>query len=322
MRSSKLNTKLQISQVGCSIIDTPNVPAVKLDTLAQLRKRRQAKVYTLDKVKELIALADRPNSVVSPLQKSYKLSFWCCNEIEKHGDKITSKYCKQRWCFVCNRIRTAKLINAYKPVFEEISDLRFVTLTCPNVPADMLHDELERLKDCFTRIKDRLRKQGVKIRGVRKTEITYSQEREDYHPHFHILMEGALQSERLVQEWLKENSGAESWCQDNKEADGNSLVEIFKYVSKIKDNTAIVNDTIFQAVAGKRLVQAFGDVKQVSEDIEKEDLIAQADDTLSDGVYIWNDTTEDWYSMATGESILELIADSVPKAFQLLHNTS
>ena len=91
---------------------------VLLDTLAQLRtetpskppvtlvKRAKAKFLTNGLSFPLIDLN-------SPLKKSYWLTWHCTSVLLQEGQKITSRYCNNRWCIVCNRIRTAKLINGY-----------------------------------------------------------------------------------------------------------------------------------------------------------------------------------------------------------------
>ena len=55
----------------------------------------------------------------STIRKSYQNSFHCCDEMYQADGKITSKYCKNRWCPQCQRIRMGALINAYAPRLEK-----------------------------------------------------------------------------------------------------------------------------------------------------------------------------------------------------------
>jgi len=66
----------------------------------------------------------------SILKKSYWNTFHCCGQLAvmKSG-KVTSSYCKNRWCLVCNSIRTAQLIIKYKPILKEWDEKVMVTLT-------------------------------------------------------------------------------------------------------------------------------------------------------------------------------------------------
>lgn len=208
---------------------------------------------------------------------------------------------------MCNRIRTAKLINGYKPVLEALPELRFVTLSRRNIPGYKLKGEIKSLIADFRRIRDRLRKQKILLRGVRKLEITYNDKTNEYHPHFHCIISGEMEANIIVQEWLNDNATASYKAQDNKPADEGSLAEVFKYVSKIAGNSAQANDTIFQAVAGVRLVQSMGGVKQISEDIET--LTAEVCE-LSDDLFTWvNDDnySGDWYSVSSGIALLDLV---------------
>ncbi|RZJ94649.1 MAG: hypothetical protein EOO60_02595, partial [Hymenobacter sp.] len=63
----------------------------------------------------------------SPLQKAYKLSTSCAGELVEKPGKITSMYCGCRWCIVCSRIRTGKLINGYMPAIEQMAEKWFLT---------------------------------------------------------------------------------------------------------------------------------------------------------------------------------------------------
>jgi hypothetical protein len=72
-------------------------------------------------------------------RKSYWNMFHCTATLEKVGDKVTARYCKNRTCMVCNSIRTAQNINTYEPVLEAWKEEMFmVTLTVPNCKGELL----------------------------------------------------------------------------------------------------------------------------------------------------------------------------------------
>jgi len=274
-----------------------------LDKLEQLRKRQIAKGYTNKLIKGLLRID-------SPLHKSYERSLHCSEVLIQKEGKLTSRYCGHRWCYICNRIRTAKLINGYGPVLDKLPELRFITLSRPNVRGDMLKAEIKSLTSAYRRIRDRLRKHKILLKGVRKLEITYNHKTKDYHPHFHCIISGELEAEILVQAWLLDNTTADIKAQDNRPADANSMKEIFKYVSKFADNSAEVNDVIFKAVRGVRMVQSMGGIKQINEDIET--LTAEAYE-LADDVFIWDDASGgDWFSVNTGIALTDLLKVELP----------
>jgi hypothetical protein len=103
-----------------------------LKSLETLTRRAKAKFITSGLIFPLIDLN-------SDLKKSYWLTWHCTSVLLQDGQKITSRYCNNRWCIVCNRIRTAKMIKNYYPVIKsEIQDGYFVTLTIPNVQGQRL----------------------------------------------------------------------------------------------------------------------------------------------------------------------------------------
>lgn len=81
----------------------------KIDTL---QKKQWTKFISKNFASILIKW--NPNS---KLIKSYKNTFFGCADtlLVADNENLTTTYCKNRWCGVCNRIKTAKSINAYLP---------------------------------------------------------------------------------------------------------------------------------------------------------------------------------------------------------------
>lgn len=251
-------------------------PQKNLDTLAQLRKQIRNKFITNGLVYRLVDLE------FSTMRKSYWNTFHCNRVIDQEGKKLSGKYCNNRWCNACNRIRTANLMNGYMPQLEKLYDKHFVTLTIPNVKASELKDAIELMHKRFKQLRDRMRKQGRPVIGLRKLECTYNRQRNDYHPHFHLIVENAHVAKCITHDWLAYYPGTRERAQDYKPADNNAVKELFKYFSKMittqKDETGSVIDrgfhpesldVIFTAMKGKRVFQPMG-IKKVSEDVENE----------------------------------------------------
>ncbi len=289
--------------------DKNDVPNPLLDKLAQLRKnkvekfkkRAKSKYITMGFLSDLIALK-------SSLEKSYKNTWFCVKELiyDHEKSKITGKYCNNRWCLVCNRIRTGKLINGY---FAEISGFKqkfMVTLTIPNVSEIGLKPSIKEMNRTFRKILDIARKRGLKINGIRKTECTYNFKTETFHPHYHLIVDGKLQSEFIIHEWLKRYPNANRKAQDLRVADDNSIKELFKYFTKIvtrsKEQTKNEYpifikplDAINRAFYGMRVFQPFGEVKKQNEDIE--DIQSENLEFAFDGnIWEWVQTESDWVS--------------------------
>lgn len=240
----------------------------------------------------------------SDLRKSYFNTFYCCDNLIQTGKKITGKYCNNRWCLVCNRIRTAKLINGYKNVLQELPDKRFVTLSRPNVKASDLREEIQYLLLVITKIRKSLTYRKTPIVGIRKLECTYNPVTNTYHPHFHFIVSGQNISSLLLAEWLKENKTANISAQDDRPANDDSVMELFKYFTKIVTKDAIyidALDVIFRSMYGLRTFQPMGISKNVSEDIEEIRAEIYAD--LEERETIWSWIETDWIDKSTGECL-------------------
>jgi len=307
------NLVQNITQIN---IQRDNIPPL-LDTLAQphtkseskhtnslktYKKRARAKYLSRGLVLELVKLN-------SSLKKSYWNTFHCSNVILQDGQKLTTTYCNNRWCIVCNRIRTAKLIKGYLPELKKMEDPQFVTLTIPNMSGEDLESSINKMTKELIKIKNLFyQRRTFQINGVRKIECTHNEATDLYHPHFHIVLDGEDVGEALIQEWLSRFPEANRGAQDIRKADENSMIELFKYTTKLttknkvtrdEDKTTIeVNpkalDTIFQALYKKRTFQSMGWVKMVSEDVEEVD--AQIVEDIEEGIDVWQWEQEasDW----------------------------
>lgn len=282
-----------------------------LDTLAQpgtnhpkkvvnpFVKRAVAKYKT---VEIILPLSD----LDSPLKKAYWNTFYCVHELKQEGKKIIGHYCNNRWCIVCNRIRTAKLINGYLPVIrKEIPNPFFVSLTVPNVSGPDLQRSIEDITRTSIKINDTFRhRRDFRLKGIRKIECTYNEKHKDFHPHLHYLVESKLAADQLVEYWLKDYPDADKRGQDVRPADQNSLIELFKYSTKItakaKDNAEAL-DVIFKALYKKRVFQPIG-LKKVSVSEDVDEIQAQEVDALQSDVdfWYWQQEAKDWLN-SSGE---------------------
>jgi plasmid rolling circle replication initiator protein Rep len=231
------------------------------------QKRARAKAFTNSYLFDLIDLK-------SPLVKSYWNTYHCSRTILQEDRKFTAKYCNNRWCLTCNRIRTAKMINGYSSSIEQFDNPQFVTLTIPNVKAKDLRIAIEEMNVALMHIRRNLKKTyKINLKALRKYESTYNLRTNTFHPHFHLIVEGKDTSDLLVDLWLKQFTKADRKAQDVRLASETSLTELCKYFTKIiaKDNdyNPRALDIMFRAVKGKRTFQPIGIRKDVSEDVDE-----------------------------------------------------
>lgn len=253
----------------------------------------------------------------SPLAKKYDATLFCSSVLEQDGNKLRSRFCNNRWCNICNRIRTAKLIKGYGAAIDSMLDPRFVTLTVPNVPATELRAEIRRMISEFRKIQELRRKHKKPlIRGIRKLEVTYNPDLQNFHPHFHFIVEGEAAADELIEAWLDRNTTADKRGQDQREA--KNPIELFKYFAKLtsksKSDTIIIKsgkmvrieysypealDLVFQAIEGTRIIQPIGGIKYIKEDIEDLETVVVEDLEPEEALWIYQD--RDWVNVYTGE---------------------
>ena len=102
-------------------------------------------------------------------------------------------FCKNRFCPFCSWLkakRTAfELLELIKVVeYTEKLAFIFITLTVPNVPRESLREEIENFNKSFKRLFQTEEFKAFNKGFIRKLEITYNEERNDYHPHFHLVV--------------------------------------------------------------------------------------------------------------------------------------
>jgi hypothetical protein len=282
-----------------------------LETLAQLappsiqklQKRARSKWWTLPIVMRLKYLEN------TKLKKYYGHAWNCCYKLYQDGQKVTSRYCNTRVCHICNRIRTAKLMNGYVGQLSNLGELEFVTLTITNPTLENLDATVDMMLKVIVRITKNLRgKKGIKVSGIRKLEITYNHIDDTYHPHFHILVDKGV-GKYLIQNWLERFPLLTNIKgQHCRKADRESLNELFKYATKIigrqkdrdtnKTNISIYLNplnNIMECLYKRRCVQSFGIIKKVSEELDelKSEVYEDLKDTEG-GIVEWVWKECDW----------------------------
>lgn len=297
------------------------VAGADLDTTAQpcqspavttLQKRARSKLLTTK-------LASGLERLHSPMKNAYRNTLQCGAVLHQEMGRVQGKYCGNRWCLVCNRIRTAKLLKVYGPIMRQWEDAHFLTLTVPNVPAEKLHDAVREMLAVMPKIARAVRRtDGIELRAIRKLETTYSR-RKDYHPHLHLIVDSRAAAEAMLRRWLERFPDATAKGQDIRKCDDHSVVELFKYFTKLTvkgmdgQHTAPpphALDRIFKAVKGLRTFQAMGfTAPKAAVAAEDETILLDAgtespSPRTGDVVdWEWVDALTDWVDFGTGEML-------------------
>lgn len=252
---------------------------------AKLLKKARAKYMSVRLALGLIEL-----NADSILRKAYANTYYCANlfAFDEGKGHLKTKYCKNRWCLVCQRIRVANMIHGYEAQLSALDEPYFVTLTAPTVLERGLRARINKFQEIWRAIQMNVK--GLKktktasfteFKGIRKAECTLRPQGY-YHFHYHVIINGKEQAEWLIDQWQKRVKTASMKAQDMRRADKRSMIEIFKYFTKLtaKDEGIFPTkdryiaqfkrlDVVFRALRGKRVYAPFGGIKRISEEMEE-----------------------------------------------------
>jgi len=213
--------------------------------------------------------------------------------------------CKNRFCPICSWKKARKDALALSVMMqylkeEEQKEFIFLTLTAPNVKAAELEDEINHYNHSFQKLMQRKEVKTIVKGYVRKLEITYNEKRDDYHPHFHVLL--AVDKNYFNNSWsyIKRDRWLKLWQQVTK----NSLItqvdvrkvsnskddkvfEVAKYSAK--DSEYLVNqevfNTFYKALKGKRILSYSGLFKEAMTKFKAGDLEKYKEQDTTQYVY-------------------------------------
>lgn len=294
----------------------PEPPA--LDTLAQLSINPEENLLKKAKRKALtVFLSTKLIELNNTNIKAYRNMYYCNSVLNQEEQELKTAYCKNRFCLVCNAIKTANLINGYLPELKKFNDPQFLTLTIKAVKGTRLNAAVNKMQKDFRNINQKLTKfHKIKINAIRKLECNHNDEKDTYNPHYHIIVDGRVYAEMILNMWLKLNERSNTRAQDIRPADHESMIELFKYATKIVSKQGIINpkalDIIYSAFRRRRVVQPIGIKKFVDEDEREKTIYPQLENTTTS--WHWNDIHYDWFSETTGESLTGYVPEKEVKA--------
>lgn len=216
-------------------------------------------------------------------------------------------FCKSKLCPMCNWRRSMK----YGVQLGQIIDVArerepkakfiFLTLTVKNVVGEELGAELSRLTKSFDRLFRRAKVKKAVLGYLRAIEVTYSAERDDYHPHIHVLLMVRASYFKKKEYYLSQEEWTEMWQQsakldytpivdvrrvkpNQKKAQNEmdlrgAIVETAKYPTKpiekmgdTEEQKLKVTDDLMKALYRKRQIGFGGIFKQIRKELQLEDV--------------------------------------------------
>jgi plasmid rolling circle replication initiator protein Rep len=191
-----------------------------------------------------------------------------------------ANFCGNRFCPMCawrlakkDALKIAILMKYIE--MQHKKKFIFLTLTAPNVTGDDLKLEITKYNAAFKKLTER-KEVRTAVKGyIRKLEITYNQERRDFHPHFHVLIavntryftdktyikqekwlalwRNAMQDDTITQVHVQKVTDQPN---DNGVKESSAVLELAKYASKDADylQSEEVFGYFYKALKGRQVL--------------------------------------------------------------------
>lgn len=231
---------------------------------------------------------------------SSKLDF----KFTEDGNKklVMANFCRARLCPMCSWRRSKKIFGQVLNVINEINknenyEYIFLTLTCKNVFAKELKNQIEELLKSFTNMMKSKKVSKICKGYFRALEVTYNELETTYHPHIHCIIavnksyftDKTYISQKewtlLWQKFLKVDYLPIIDVRKFKNNNGKAVAEVSKYTVKATDiihknddgsiNEELTDKIIYDlhfALKAKRLVGMGGVFKDYHKKLNLEDL--------------------------------------------------
>lgn len=197
----------------------------------------------------------------------------------EHVKLNAGNFCKNRFCPHCSYNLARKSALKLQVLMEYLKSLGyefvFLTLTAPNVPGEELEHELKEYSRAFDRLFKRKEISSVVKGYTRKLEVTYNRDRNDFHPHYHVLLavnasyfsgKYYIPRARWLKLWQECKKDPSITQVDVRKYKGQDVFEITKYLAKDSDylHSIYVFKIFYLSLKGKRLLSYSGVFKDAS----------------------------------------------------------
>lgn len=257
-----------------------------------------------DKIKDFLKFVEKYKSEVMNMRISE-----CASLIGFLKSKTSEKrrlgggnFCNSRFCPFCDWRKAKKdgytllfLMNHIQKI--EKKGLIFLTLTAPNVVKEKLDDEIKDFNKAFKRLSETKAFKSICKGYIRKLEVTYNSERDDYHPHFHIVIsvnksyftdkKYYINQQKWLEMWKlakRDDSITQVDIRKAKLNDMKAVMELATYSAKASDvlYSEEVFDVFYNALKGKQLIVFNGIFKDILKSYKAGDLkdFEELDETI------------------------------------------
>lgn len=191
--------------------------------------------------------------------------------------RVRGSFCRSRWCRPC-QLQRSRLIAANLSELVAGKRARFVTLTIAHSDQP-LADQLQKLQSGLTKLRASTWWKQRVWAGVWFLEITYNHQRQQWHPHLHLLVQGLyIKQSELKHRWWTVTGDSYIVHIEFVRSEEHCHKYVTKYSSKALGVTPAMPDRkldeLIVTMRGKRLCGTFGRWKNANL------LQQQVDDTI------------------------------------------
>lgn len=300
-----------------------------------IEERTKIKLITAKVMLSLIDVAKKKGDAHAI--QSYWNTFHCQSKLYTSNGKSYGKYCKNRFCALCCRIRKADIINRYIPVIQTWDEPHFVTLTEKAVTAKGLPKRIKDMNRAFKILMQRNKKRhqrGKEIRmiGIKSLECNFNPVKRTYNPHFHLIVPNKAVADLIIKEWLAlwTEKYTSPYAQDSRKITNleTALIEVVKYSSKIftepngKKSKIKVKPIVYVS-ALHNIIWSMKDIRifeRFGFNLPKDNMKHERSERVSEEYREWNYNfrKRNWFELNSNELLTDY--DIPPEILDLIYN--
>ena len=302
-----------------------------LDNTKKIEKNQDKFEFLEKPTRKKMEIADFFKKIKNKVSEKMSLKIFECGDIvgflKSKGEKIRlhgGNFCNNRFCPLCSWRKAKKdgyllmlLFSIVQKIYKK--ELIFLTLTAPNVIGELLESEINDFNKSFKRLSETKNFKNICKGYIRKLEVTYNDQEDTYHPHFHVVI--AVNKNYFTKNYINQKKWLDMWrvakrdktitqvdVRKAKLDDMKGVYEMATYSAKASDYLSSEDtfDTFYNALKGKQLITFNGLFKEILKEIkagEHSDLIE------SDGeIYnkqLWFNWIEEKYKLFRTDEIAE-----------------
>ena len=241
----------------------------KQDFLEFNNEKKKKNIKLADVIKDKVG-----ETTLTAIQNcSYFMKFYANVTLEKRKLMMANS-CNNRFCPMCAYRKARKeglkhMIMMKKLKIDKKYSFIFLTLTAPSVPGEELEEEIRDYAKAFKRFSELKAFDNMNVGYIRKLELTYNKDRNDYNPHYHLIV-CIKKSYFKSRDYIKQKKWLEMWqlakrdktitqvdirkIELNKE--DKSFLEISKYTAKDSDylQSQDVFNVFYDSLKGKQVI--------------------------------------------------------------------